>query len=121
MMTRGLWVRGGGPRGRLRGALAVLVLAGPLLALAVSAPPSVGSASAASASAQGMSQHPFSREIVRPGDVDTDPYHIEHVYEVQYRLERLALFDAVPNGHFGPITEAGVKAFQKSNGLTASG
>jgi hypothetical protein len=64
---------------------------------------------------------PFSREIVRRGDADADPYHIEHVYEVQYRLKRLGLFDATPTGRFGPITEAAVKKFQKRNGLEQTG
>lgn len=64
---------------------------------------------------------PFSREVVRPGDVDADPYHIEHVYEVQLRLQRLGLFPAVPNGRFGPVTQAGVEQFQKRNGLSPTG
>lgn len=64
---------------------------------------------------------PFSREVVRRGDADTDPYHIEHVYEVQRRLKRLGLFDATPNGRFGPVTEAAVKRFQRRNGLAATG
>jgi hypothetical protein len=48
---------------------------------------------------------PFAREIGRPGDVDRDTYHIEHVYELQYRLRWLGLFDARPNGVFGRRTE----------------
>lgn len=63
----------------------------------------------------------FSREIVRPGDVDRDQYHIEHVYEVQYRLKWLGLFDATPNGRFGPITKASVMRFQKRNDLRQTG
>ncbi|MFZ2015619.1 MAG: peptidoglycan-binding domain-containing protein, partial [Nocardioides sp.] len=84
------------------------------------APASLAGAQAAGA-ARWTLRDPFSREIVRPGDIDTDPYHIEHVYEVQYRLRRLGLFDAVPNGHFGPITRAGVEKFQTSIGLETTG
>ena len=64
---------------------------------------------------------PFTREVVRRGDVDADPWHIEHVYEVQYRLKRLGLFDATPNGRFGPRTEAAVKAFQRRIGVPVTG
>jgi len=104
-------------------------MAGVALALTVLAPsyvavPPSANASAAKASAAKVTwtlRDPFSREIVRPGDDDADPYHIEHVYEVQYRLKRLGLFDANPNGHFGPITEAAVKRFQKRNGIEQSG
>lgn len=64
---------------------------------------------------------PFSREVVRRGDVDEDPYHIEHVYEVQHRLDRLGLFPVRPTGVFGEITEAGVKKFQRWNGLAVTG
>ncbi len=90
----------------------VAVLALALLAL-------FSAVSAAPASAR--LRDPFSREIVRPGDVDADPYHIEHVYEVQRRLKRAGLFDVTPNGRFGPVTEAGVKEFQTRNGLEPTG
>jgi lipoprotein-anchoring transpeptidase ErfK/SrfK len=63
----------------------------------------------------------FAREIVRPGDVDTNPYHIEHVYEVQYRLTWLGLLHASPDGRFGPKTKAAVLRFQKHNGLRQTG
>ncbi len=72
-----------------------------------------------------VSQHsllaPFSREVVRPGSVDLDPYHIAHVYEVQYRLKWLGLFRAAPNGRFGPLTEWAVKRFQRHQHLPATG
>jgi len=64
---------------------------------------------------------PFAREVVRRGDVDRSPYAIEHVYEVQHRLRRLGLLAATPNGHFGPQTEAAVKAFQRRVGLRQTG
>lgn len=77
-------------------------------------------ADVAAATRQGSLQ-PFSREVVRRGNVDASPYDIAHVYEVQLRLLRLGLFDAGPNGDFGPITEAAVKEFQRRNGLEPTG
>ncbi len=106
--------RAGGPHGRSVRAVGTLVVA---LALTLS---SLAGAPAAGATRWTL-RDPFSREIVRPGDVDTDPYHIEHVYEVQHRLQRLGLFDAVPNGHFGPITRDAVEQFQTRVGLTPTG
>jgi hypothetical protein len=91
-----------------------------LLAVLLSVPLTVALAPPASASRADPPAR-FSREVVRPGDVDADPYHIEHVYEVQRRLDRLGLFDATPNGTFGPITKAGVMSFQRANGLPATG
>ncbi len=88
--------------------LAVLVVTG-----AAAAP--------ADASAAWTLGDPFSREVVRPGDVDRDPYHIEHVYELQYRLKWLGLFDTTPNGHFGPVTKAAVLRFQKRIGVPRTG
>ena len=115
-MGRGPLVRTSGLRGRVQ-----LVIVAVVMTLAVLAPSSVTSAQAAGAAARGSLLAPFSREVVRPGAVDADPYHIAHVYEVQYRLERVGLFDVVPNGHFGPTTEAGVRHFQRRNGLAVTG
>ena len=95
----------------------VLALALPLAALA---PVPVMTAEPASAVA-GTLRDRFSREVVRPGDVDVDPYHIEHVDEVQRRLERVGLYAAAVDGRFGPVTEAAVKAFQRRNHLRATG
>lgn len=64
---------------------------------------------------------PFAREIVRLGDADTSAYHIEHVWELQYRLRRLGLLAVRPNGRFGPLTRAAVLRFQARNGLRQSG
>jgi hypothetical protein len=94
---------------RLLAALLVLLTATAALVVVGSAP--------ASASLR----DPFSREVVRYGDTDVDPWHIEHVYEVQYRLRWLGLLKATPNGHFGPRTLAAVKAFQKRNDLPVTG
>jgi hypothetical protein len=63
----------------------------------------------------------FSREVVRPGDVDASPYAIEHVYELQYRLRWLGLFKATPTGYYGSVTKAAVVRFQKRIGVRATG
>ena len=99
------------------------VTAGLVLALAMlgAAPAATTASAAADEPPSWTLRDPFSREIVRPGDVDKDPYNIEHVREVQYRLQRLGLFDARVDGRFGKITQAGVKKFQERNGLPATG
>jgi hypothetical protein len=114
-VLRGAWGRTVRPRGPFWIVLTVL------LVLAVLASLSVTTAPAASDSARGPIPEQFTRETVRPGDVDADPYHIAHVYEVQYRLKRVGLFDAAPTGYFGPLTTAGVQEFQARNGLTPTG
>lgn len=91
-----------------------------LLALTALAPAELATLDSTNAATWSLRDR-FSREVVQRGDVDRDPYHIEHVYEVQLRLQRLGLFDVRPTGTFGPITEAGVKAFQKRNGLPVTG
>jgi hypothetical protein len=105
--------RGHGP---VRRALAAM-----LLAFAVAVPALLAAASPASGAATWSLRDRFSRETVRPGAVDVDPYHIDHVYEVQWRLKRLGLFTATPNGRFGPVTTAAVKRFQRRNGLAPTG
>jgi hypothetical protein len=99
------------------------VLGAAVLAATVTVPgPTAAAASSTSAdSARWTLRDPFSREVVRRGDVDVDQWHIEHVYEVQYRLKRLGLFTATPNGRFGPATERAVRRFQKEVGLTPTG
>ncbi len=64
---------------------------------------------------------PFSREVVRYDDRDASPYAIEHVRELQYRLKWAGFFSATPTGWFGPATKAALIAFQKHNGLPATG
>lgn len=81
----------------------------------------VASAAQAGAAPAWSLRDPFSRETVRPGAVDVDPYRIAHVYEVQIRLKRLGLFSAVPNGRFGPLTKTAVERFQRRNGLAPTG
>ena len=91
-----------------------------LLAFLVVAPAQVMTADGAAAATWTL-RDPFSREVVQRGDVDVNPYRIAHVYEVQWRLKRVGLFDVRPTGTFGPVTEAAVKAFQRRNGLAATG
>jgi hypothetical protein len=86
---------------------------------------SLGLTTAVSAPAQARPgwdlSSPFAREVVRPGDIDRDTYHVEHVYELQYRLKWAGLLAARPNGVFGPKTERAVKLFQKRRGFKQSG
>lgn len=96
-------------------------MAALLVALVALTPAFVTMPPSANASVSWTLRDPFSREIVRPGDRDVDPYHIEHVYEVQHRLKRLGLFSATPNGRFGRATVAAVKKFQERNGLAPTG
>jgi hypothetical protein len=91
------------------------------VALAATRIPSADAASAPTTTQSWSLRDPFTRETVRPGAVDVNPYRIAHVDEVQWRLKRLGLFSATPNGHFGPITTAAVKRFQARNGLPVTG
>ena len=90
----------------------VAVLAAAFSVVAIAQPP---------AHAEWDLRDRFSREVVHPGDQDTDPYHIAHVYELQYRLRWLGLFDATPTGYYGDVTKAAVVAFQKEVGVKATG
>jgi hypothetical protein len=101
----------------------LLILATTVLSALAPAALSPASASSVSmAASDGWTlRDPFSREPVRRGDVDANPYAIEHVLEVQLRLKRLGLFEASPDGRFGWTTETAVKEFQKRNGLAPTG
>ena len=99
---------------RARALAAILAALAILVALTTVAAP-------ADASSRVRLTDPFAREVVRPGAVDLDPYHIAHVYEVQYRLKWLGLYHATPTGHFGQFTERAVKRFQRHNHLKATG
>ena len=112
------WRRTNASRAAVRRPVALLLL---FLVVAATSYATVSPARGATASTRWTLRDAFSREVVRPGAVDADPYRIEHVYEVQYRLKRLGLFDATPNGRFGPVTEAGVKRFQMRNALAPTG
>jgi peptidoglycan hydrolase-like protein with peptidoglycan-binding domain len=57
-------------------------------------------------------QRRFAREVTRYGDTDTDAYHIQHVYELQYRLTWAKVYSGPVTGHFGPLTRGAVKRFQ---------
>jgi hypothetical protein len=63
----------------------------------------------------------FFRETVRYGARDTDPYHISHVYEVQIRLTWAGAYHGPITGYFGPLTRAGVMAFQQAWHLVPNG
>jgi hypothetical protein len=76
---------------------------------------------AVTAEAVAARQAPFAREAVARGDVDHSPYDIAHVWELQQRLKWAGVFRATPNGIFGPVTEAAVKAFQRRVGVRATG
>lgn len=112
-------VSGAGAPGRRRGtaravlaALLVVLLGGIGLAVVDQSP---------ARAATWTLRSPFSREVVRYGDADTSPYHIEHVFELQYRLKRLGRFSGTPTGYFGSVTLAAVKKFQKRAGLAPTG
>lgn len=64
---------------------------------------------------------PFTRELVKKGDVDVDQYDIEHVLEVEYRLSWLGYLDAKPDRTFGRKTEKAVERFQRDRGLRVNG
>jgi hypothetical protein len=63
----------------------------------------------------------FYRPTVRRGTQDGDVYHIRHVRELQYRLRWSGAYTGPVTGNFGPLTEAGVKAFQTRHHLAADG
>lgn len=65
--------------------------------------------------------HPYARQITQPGDADLNPWHINHVYELQYRLKRLGFYTIQPTGYFGSKTTRAVKRFQKDVGLPVTG
>ncbi len=104
--------------------LLAAILTSSILALAPVAATTSASASTATATATATSwtlEDPFTREVVRPGDADTDPYNIEHVYDLQYRLKWLGIFDATPTGYYGSVTKKAVLEFQHRNGLRETG
>ncbi len=101
----------------IRKLLSAVLAAVVAATVAVSAAP----VPAASAAASWDLGDRFAREVVRPGDTDVDPWHIEHVYELQYRLRWRGLFHATPTGHYGPVTKAAVREFQRRNDIPATG
>ena len=100
--------------------LLTTVLAVLSLVALPSGPPAAAGASEGSVTSWTL-RDPFTREVVRPGARDADPYSIAHVYELQYRLKWRGLFDATPTGFFGPVTRAAVIRFQQRNGLPETG
>jgi hypothetical protein len=103
----------------MAGRLLIAALVSGVL-MAVSASPAPAD-TAETAAASWTLRDRFSREVVRPGDTDVDPWNIEHVYELQYRLRWRGLFHATPTGYFGPVTKAAVLQFQRRNDLPQTG
>jgi peptidoglycan hydrolase-like protein with peptidoglycan-binding domain len=66
-------------------------------------------------------QRRFAREVTKYGNTDTDAYHIQHVYELQYRLTWAKVYAGPVTGHFGPLTRGAVKRFQKKVHLRVTG
>ncbi len=91
----------------VRTATTIAVLAGMLVLPA--GPASAGDAPWWTAS--------YARQVTQPGDRDIDPWHIQHVYELQWRLRRLGLYTIRPTGYYGSRTRQAVKAFQARVGL----
>ncbi len=102
---------------RVVGGLLVALLTA--LAGALPAPPAT--AAQAQARRDFSMTDPFAREVVRPGAKDVDPWHIAHVYDVQYRLRWLGRLDVAPRGIYGKRTKAAVIAFQRARGLDQTG
>lgn len=63
----------------------------------------------------------WAREFTRYGDADTSVYDIDHVRELQYRLNWAHAMTGNVNGTFGKATRAAVKKFQKREGLRVTG
>lgn len=91
-----------------------------VLAVALTLFPAAG-LTAADAAQTGTMRDRFSREVVRPGDQDVSPYDIEHVYELQYRLRWLGLFDRAPTGFYGEVTRTAVDQFKRQHNLRPDG
>jgi hypothetical protein len=80
-----------------------------------------GGATAEATDGRAWLLEPFARETVILGDEDVDAYAIEHVFEVQWRLNRLGYFHKYPTGTFGYGTRRAVKDFQRDHDLRATG
>ena len=99
-----------------------LVLTVALTAVALHAPATAASANAAAApdGSRWTMQDRFAREVVRKGDQDAQG-HIEHVFELQYRLRWARVYSGPVTGYFGDLTHAAVKRFQNKVGLKVTG
>jgi putative peptidoglycan binding protein/L,D-transpeptidase-like protein len=63
----------------------------------------------------------FAREFTRRGDADTSVRHIEHVRELQYRLQWAGVYSGPVTGYFGKLTQRAVKRFQDQQDLRVTG
>jgi Putative peptidoglycan binding domain/L,D-transpeptidase catalytic domain len=77
--------------------------------------------SAAARTPRAIVDKQYARETARYGDADTSVYNIEHVRELQYRLGWANVYEAGATGNFGPLTQEGVKRYQKREGLRVTG
>jgi peptidoglycan hydrolase-like protein with peptidoglycan-binding domain len=59
--------------------------------------------------------------IERQGHPSTGPLAVEPIRTVQYLLRQHGHPEVAPDGIFGPITDAAVRAFQQSRGLVVDG
>ena len=97
-----------------------VVLAVALAAAALTAPVLPASATTVAEGSRWTMQDRFAREVVRKGDYDSEG-HIEHVFELQYRLRWNNVYSGPITGYFGDLTQAAVKRFQKKVGLKVTG
>jgi Putative peptidoglycan binding domain/L,D-transpeptidase catalytic domain len=99
---------------RLTGAVLAVALGAAVLLVAPAN-------SVLAATHNGPLTHRFFREAVHLGQRDRSPYDIEHVRELQLRLQREHLFRFRPNGRYGTRTRAAVTRFQRLHQLVPSG
>ena len=99
------------------------VAVGPAQASAPAAPAAAAAAPAASApdASRWTMQKRFAREVVRRGDRDKNPRHIEHVTELQYRLKWVGAYHGPVSGKFTKATKKAVKKYQRRKHLTVNG
>lgn len=109
------------------GTLGVVLIAGSIASLGAAASATGTTAhkaeavQIASATSSTFLKTRFARGNTVPGDRDSSPKSIDHVYELQYRLRWEGLFRGTPNGVYGKKTTRAVKRFQKRVKLRPSG
>ena len=102
--------------------LGLVSAVGPAGATAAApAAPAAPTAAAAQAGGEWNMQRPFAREVTKFKDRDTNPRHIEHVTELQYRLRWVGAYKGPITGYFGAKIRGAVKRFQDRVGLEVNG